>query len=100
MPHIKILINHKIGQSNAMSRIQHYLLNSGTFIPSQVTALSIKWIGNVANFSFKTAKIPVFGTLNISNDSVEINSKLPLVFLPLKSQIENIIRQHANKILE
>lgn len=89
-----------MGQASALTNIQRYLGNLLKDIPDPVSNLTINWNGNMAIFSFKAAKIPISGTLNVLKDAVEINSALPLVFFPLKSQIENVVKQHADSILK
>lgn len=99
MPLFTIPINHTLGQEEALKRIKLFASNNADRLPSAVSGLEIKWVANTAEFRFAFNNIKVNGEILINNNSIQIKSKVPLIFYPLKSQITKMIKNYADTIL-
>ncbi|WP_184547205.1 polyhydroxyalkanoic acid system family protein [Mucilaginibacter sp. FT3.2] len=99
MPNLRVNINHKLGRQGAINRIKHLLNNPSASISSEISELKHTWIDNSNEFNLLVRGIKVSGTMKIENDFLSISGSLPILFYPLKKQIENIIKEHAASLL-
>jgi hypothetical protein len=100
MSNVIIPINHKLGQAEALKRIKKYTREVVEILPVQLSNLHVAWNGPVGEFSLIYAKMRFQGALTINDNVISIKGKIPIILLPMKKQIEKIIRHHAAIILK
>lgn len=99
MPPLSINITHKKSKDEILKRFKRFVDVDGKFWLNQVDNFTVDWTNYDANFSFSYSSIKFKGVLKIENSNITVSTKLPLIFLPLKSKIENIVKQKLNEIL-
>lgn len=75
------------------------MTNSASTLPAEISDLKNVWTDDSSAFSFLVKGIKITGELRIANESVTISGSLPLIFFPLKKQIEKIVRERATALL-
>jgi hypothetical protein len=99
LPKIQISVNHKLGKAVAVIRVKHLVNNAPTMLSSDIADVKTIWNNGSSEFSFLLRGIKIAGELQVENDTVLISGNLPLLFYPLKSQIEKAIRERAISLL-
>lgn len=99
MPELNVLIVHHLPQDEALRRIRGLLAEIKRERGEQIINLQERWAGNKVNFSFNAAGFDVSGTMEVGSSEVKLNGKLPFLAGLFKDQIENTIRDRAQKLL-
>lgn len=99
MPKISVEVPHALGQAEALSRVQGMLEQLKATRGDQVNDLQERWNGPDGEFSFKAMGFDVSGTIHVGDRSVAMAGNLPLMASPFKGQIEQRLREEAEKLL-
>lgn len=100
MPQINISLKHALGQDEALKKIKGLIESTMQGLTNEVSDYKIDWQGAGSTFNFRVRNINIQGQIKVENATVYISSKLPIILLPLRSQIEKTISEHASKVLK
>lgn len=87
MPKLTSEIKHNLEQSEAMQRLK----DSCEWAHS-VSDLRETWTGNTLEFNASIQGIKVSGKVEVTEDSLKFTGSLPLIALPFKSWLPNILK--------
>ena len=87
MPKVTSEITHDLGQKEAIRR-----LKEACEWAHGVSDLRETWAGNVLEFSTSIQGVKVSGKVKVTDNSVNLKGKIPLIAVPFKSWIPNILR--------
>jgi len=91
MPRLKSEIIHTHGQTEAIQRLKDTCEHAHSF-----TDLRETWVGNRMDFFASVQGVKINGYLEVSDDRIKFEAKVPLIAVPFKSWIPNILK-HALK---
>src|SRR5437660_4413274 len=92
---MRITIPHKMNKSTARGRIEtrlHQLLSTYGHYLSEIDH---RWEGDRLVFSGKAKGLKANGTVDITDNEVIIDGKLPLMARPFEPRIKNTIEREA-----
>ena len=99
MPKMSVTVLHQLGQAAALARVQTMIGSLKQQYGDQITDLQEQWTGSSGEFSLKAMGFHVSGRLHVTETAVEMDGNLPLMAAPFKGQIEQMIRQEAERLL-
>ncbi len=99
MPKMSVTVPHALGQAEALTRVQGMIGNLKRQYGDQISELQEEWTGSTGEFSLKAMGFSVSGRLAVSETTVEMDGNLPLMAAPFKGQIEQMVRQEAERLL-
>ncbi len=99
MPKLSVDIPHALGQAEALTRVQGMLNQLKTSYGDQISNLQERWNGPNGEFSFKAMGFDVSGDIRVGDKDVAMSGNLPLMASPFKGQIEQRLREEAEKLL-
>ncbi len=100
MPKINVKVNHNLDKNEATRRIKELLSQMKNNYGNMVQNLKESWTNNSADFSFKAMGMSVSGKLNVNENAVILDGKIPITALPFKKTIEDKIKEEASKLLQ
>lgn len=100
MSTLNVNIPHELSKEEALDRIKNMLTSLKEQQKDKITNLKEDWEGNKGNFSFSAMGFDLSGDVNVEDNNVEINSKLPFAVSFFKSAIEDMITKEAKKLLK
>ena len=100
MPKLEINIPHSLTKIEALSRIQKFLPELKAQHSDKIKDLEESWTDSKGQFRFKISGFKVSGTLQVEDSAVLIKGEIPFAALLFKGQIEESIREKAEKLLE
>lgn len=99
MPDINLSFLHRLSQDEAGSRVKRLLGDLQDSYGDHIQDLRESWKGNSCTFSFQVSGFEVSGTITATPRSVDLHGELPWTATVFKSQIEDAVRRHAEKLL-
>ncbi len=99
MPKLSVDVPHALGQAEALSRVQGMLEKLKAGYGDQISDLQERWNGPDGVFSFKAMGFDVSGDIRVGDNDVAMSGNLPLMATPFKGQIEQRLREEAEKLL-
>ena len=99
MPKMSVNVPHRLGQVEALSRVQGMIGHLKQRYGDQISDLREEWNGNSGTFSLKAMGFNVSGRLVVTEGAVEMDGDLPLMAAPFKGQIEQMVRQETERLL-
>ncbi len=99
MPKIQVEVSHSIEQHVAVERIKGLLNKLKAEYGDMIDDLKEEWHGNRSVFSFKAMGMSVEGILQVSDNMLSLDGKIPFAALPFKGTIEKTIKEEARKLL-
>lgn len=99
MNKITITVVHNLTRDEAVSRIKNLLHDLKTQHAEKIGELHEEWERNTGKFNFSAMGFPVSGTLIVKPLQVEISGNLPLIAIPFKEKIANMIKNRAETLL-
>ena len=100
MSTLNVKIPHQLSKQEALDRIKNMLTGLKEQQKDKISNLQEDWQDNKGSFSFSVMGFDLAGDVNVGDDSVEINSKLPFAVSFFKSTIEEMISKEAAKLLK
>lgn len=99
MSTLNVKIPHDLSKEEALERIKNMLNNLKKEQKDKITNLKEDWQDNKGSFSFSAMGFDLAGDVNVDDNNVEINSKLPFAVSFFKGAIEEMITKEAKKLL-
>ena len=99
MSKLDIAISYHLPPSEAQKRIQNLLTGLKNKYADNISDLQEEWKGGICRFSFSAMGFSVSGEILVLSEEVRITGILPWTLTVLKSKIETMIREQAEKLL-
>ncbi len=99
MPSFKMSVPHKLTQAEAQRRIEGLLADLKDQYGDQVSNLEESWSNHTGTFAMTAMGMKLSGTLAVQPNEVAIDGTIPFAAVPFRGQIENLIRERAEKLL-
>ena len=96
---IKVPVPHGLSEDEIRHRMNQLIDKSGTDIPGGVRNVQVRWLGNVAQYSFTAHGYKVSGHMTIQLPEIIIEALIPFMFVLFKDKISQVITQHATELL-
>jgi hypothetical protein len=99
VPKTSIVIDHQLGEQEALGRIKGMLAQVKENYGSQVSDLQESWTDTGGTFSFKAMGFKISGDLAVTDSKVMIDAEFPWAAKPFQGTIEATIRERAERLL-
>src|SRR6478735_4177319 len=99
MSNLNIHIPHELSKQEALDRIQQLLVDLKQDQAQHISDVKEKWDGEKGQFQFTAMGFDLSGLIQVNDDSVDIDAKLPLALSFFKSTIEKVIHDRAQTLL-
>ncbi len=99
MQEFRVSLEHALDENDARGRIQGFLSQLKSQYQEQITDIKESWTDDVIRFAFRLYGLPVEGNLYVASQEVCLEGKIPLLALPFKSKIEEVIVDNARRLL-
>jgi len=99
MPTIKMSIPQSLGQAEATRRIQEAAANAKQQYAGQFSDLNEEWDGSSGKVSLKAMGFNVGVRFNITDTAVDVEADVPMMAMPFKGQIEQMVSERAAQLL-
>ncbi len=99
MPKSSIVIDHQLGEQEALDRLKNMLAQVKENYGSHVTDLEEHWTDSGGDFSFKAMGFQISGNLRVTDSKVMIDAEYPWAAKPFQGTIETTIRERAERLL-
>lgn len=95
MPKINMRIPQSLGQAEATRRLQQAAEAAKTQYAGQFSDLHEEWNGSTGTVSLKAAGFNVSVQFQVTDTSVDVVADVPMMLLPFKGQVEQMINERA-----
>jgi len=99
VPKSTIVVPHRLGKEEALTRIQSILVKAKEQYGDRITDLQESWTADGGTFSFKAMGFKISGSMKVTDTDVEIVGDYPFAALPFKGTIETTLRERAERLL-
>ena len=99
MPELNVSIPHELPREEALQRVKSLLEKIKSQHEEKISRLQQEWNGDTGVFSFLVMGFAVSGTLTVKDDSVQLDSDIPLPAVLFKGKIKSIIEEEGKKLL-
>jgi len=99
MPHIAIVIPHRLTQEEATTRIKEKAVSVRQAFQGQVADATDSWEENALNFAFAAMGFHVKGVLTVEANEVRIDVDVPMMAMMLRGPIERRVREELEQLL-
>jgi hypothetical protein len=100
VPKTSIVVDHQLGEEEALNRIKGMLGQVKENYGNQVSDLQENWHDNGGDFSFKAMGFKISGDLAVTDSKVMIDAEFPWAAKPFQGTIEATIRERAERLLK
>lgn len=95
---MRIAISHHTTKANARGVLEQKIAALLSQFGGKLDDLQHRWIGDTLEFKGKARGFNVQGTMEVTDDEVVIEGKLPLLALPFEPKIKEAVRREADAI--
>jgi putative polyhydroxyalkanoate system protein len=99
MPSMKLSVPHSHDKEVAAEKLKSFTVTIKEFYGDQVSDLRETWIGDSLQFGFSAKGLKVSGQVDVEDDQVKLDSKLPLAAMMFRGVIETKVREALDKAL-
>ena len=99
MPSMKVSVPHDHDKDTAAEKLKSFSAKVKEFYGDQVSDLRETWVGTSLEFGFSAKGIKVSGQVDVEDDQVTVDSKLPLAAMMFRGRIEKKVREALVKAL-
>ena len=97
---MKLRFPHNTTRARARKKLEKLLGDLSRKHGDMVSDLDQEWDDDTLVFSFKAKGMRAKGTLDITDEEIVLNGKLPLLALPFESRIKHQIEQEGRKLFK
>ena len=97
---MRITVPHRIDKATARKRIEERLHQMLATYAHHLSDVEHHWEGDRLLFSGKAKGMKAHGTVDITDNEVVIDGKLPLLARPLEPRIKSMIEKEAETIFQ
>jgi hypothetical protein len=95
---MRIAVPHNTTRDRAKRIVDERLRHAEMQYGAQAKDLDWEWHGHTLHLSFKAKGISAKGTIEITENDVIIDGKLPLLARPFESRIRNTVEREAESM--
>lgn len=95
---MKLRFPHRTTPNDARARIESLLDRLQQRHANQLVVTDRHWAGDTLHFAFKARGFPAKGTVTVSDETVVIDGKVPLVARPFEGKIARAIEKEADDL--
>ena len=99
MPGFATSVTHHLGAAAATERLKTFLEDVRRDHGDKLKDARGEWQGNTLHFSFNVYGMGIQGTMEVSDNGVNVTGKLPLAAAFFRGQVEKSIRDELVKEL-
>ena len=99
MPRLTMETSHALGQEEAARRLKEKFETVRREHGAQVSGLQEEWTDHTFSFGFTSMGMKVEGRVEVTDDAVRLESKLPMAAAMFKGMIETRIRGELGDLL-
>jgi len=99
MPKFSFTQAHKLGRAEAKNRLSQLVETLKEDFKNLLSDADEKWIGDLAEFTFKIYGATVKGKVKVNEDKADLEINYPLTMAPFKGMVEKEIRKKAEDLL-
>ena len=93
MPGFKVEVAHRLGQAEAVERLQGFSDKIKESYRTEITDIQESWSeGGCLDFSFKAMGFKISGNVQVHEESVSLNGTLPMAAVMFRGAIEKEIK--------
>ena len=100
MPKMNLIIEHKLTQEEAVSRIKNGIEAIKKEFAADIEKLETLWNENHCDFALSVSGFSSRGTMDIKQGEIAISGDLPFMLSLFKDKIESAIKDRVKKMLE
>ncbi len=97
---MEILVKHNLATDEVKRRLQNLAVELKKQYGSQLKDYAEEWIGNKLKVNFKAMGFKLGGILEIFDDRVEMNGKVPLMLKGFEGQVRDTITKTLVDLLK
>ena len=95
---MKITLPHHTDRKTARKKLEHLMKDLSKRHSDTITDLDQHWEGDQLRFSFKAKGLKASGSLEVTDEDLIVDGKLPLMALPFESKIKSAIEKEAKSL--
>jgi Putative polyhydroxyalkanoic acid system protein (PHA_gran_rgn) len=92
---MRIAVPHKTTKANARAKVEQKLGALLGQFGSKADELEHEWTGDTLHFKGKARGFSVSGTLEVTDQEVVLDGKLPLIAMPFEPKIKEAVKREA-----
>jgi len=97
---MKLRFPHNTTRAKARRKLEKLLEDLSRKHGDMVSDLDQQWDQDTLVFAFKAKGMSAKGTLDVTDDEIVLNGRLPLLALPFESRIKHQIEQEGRKLFK
>jgi len=97
---MEILVKHKLGTEEAKKRLLNLAEEMKKQYGDQLKNYTEEWKGNIVNVAFKVMGFNIKGEMEVKDDKVVMNGKVPMMLKAFESQVSDQIYTTISKLLK
>jgi len=97
---MKVNIPHHTTRNKARKKVDRLLVELTDSMGSIISDLDQYWEDDVLVFSFRAKGLKARGTLEVTEDEIILDGKLPLMAMPFESRIRSAIEREAHSLFK
>jgi hypothetical protein len=95
---MRIEIPHHTTKANARTVIEQKVAALLNQFGERVDELEQQWAGDTLEFKGKARGFKVEGTVEVTDDEIILDGKLPLIAFPFESRIKEVVQREAENM--
>lgn len=99
MPQFAVTVPHSLGREDARIRLDRLIERMRSQHGDQLGNMQGGWVADVLNFSFSAMGMAVSGAMDVRDDQVSVQGRLPLAAAFFRGKIEQTIRSELRNVL-
>lgn len=96
---MRLKIEHTLGRSEAVRRIREAIDVIMQSYGAKADDVETTWIGDTLDFVVKAKGLKGKGSIEVSEDLVDVKGKLPMIALPFEPRIRTEVESRLRQIL-
>ena len=97
---MKVTVPHHTTRSKARKKVDRLLVELQESMGHMITDLAQYWEDDLLIFDFKAKGLKARGTLEVTDDEIILDGRLPLLAMPFESRIKSEIEPEARSIFK
>ncbi|MCQ2973665.1 MAG: polyhydroxyalkanoic acid system family protein [Bacteroidales bacterium] len=97
---MEVKVDHKYSKEEALVKMKSFFEELKKQHGDKVSDLSEKWVDNSGDYACKFNGMQLNGHIDVLDNQVVFNGKIPFFATPFKSLIESTIRSEVEKVLK
>ena len=95
---MRIAVPHRTTRAKARKIIEQKMAALLSQFGGRVEDLEHQWVGDTLEFKGKARGFKVEGTVEVTNDEVVLEGRLPMMALPFEGRIKEAVKREAENL--